>query len=39
MAVDYGLDAPGVVRNFAIAGALLALATVALVVAELPLAP
>ena len=28
--VDYGLDAPGVVRGFAIAGALLAVATVVL---------
>ena len=39
MKVDYGLDAPGVVRGFAIAGVLLALATVAVVVAGLPVAP
>ena len=38
MAVDYGLDAPGVVRNFAIAGALLAVAAVASAVAGAPLA-
>ena len=37
--VDYGLDAPGVVRNFAIAGALLAAATVLFVVAGVPVAP
>jgi arsenite methyltransferase len=39
MKVDYGLDAPGVVRGFAIAGALLAVATVVLLVAGLPIAP
>jgi len=39
MKVDYGLDAPGVVRGFAIAGALLAVATVVLIVAGLPVAP
>jgi arsenite methyltransferase len=37
--VDYGLDAPGVVRNFAIAGALLAVAAAAFVVAGVPFAP
>ena len=37
--VDYGLDAPGVVRGFAIAGAVLAVVTVALVAAGLPVAP
>jgi arsenite methyltransferase len=37
--VDYGLDAPGVVRGFAIAGAVLALVTIVLVVARLPVAP
>jgi arsenite methyltransferase len=39
MQVDYGLDAPRVVRGFAITGALLAVTTVVLVVAGLPLAP
>jgi cyclopropane fatty-acyl-phospholipid synthase-like methyltransferase len=39
MKVDYGLDAPGVVRGFAIAGALLAVATVVLIAAGLPVAP
>jgi SAM-dependent methyltransferase len=39
MKVDYGLDAPGVVRGFAVAGVLLAIATVLLVVAGLPFAP
>lgn len=39
MKVDYGLDAPGVVRGFAIAGAALAVATVLVVVAGLPVAP
>ena len=39
MRVDYGLDAPRVVRGFAIAGALLAVATVVLIVAGLPVAP
>ena len=39
MKVDYGLDAPGVVRGFAIAGVALALVTVVLVVAGLPVAP
>jgi len=33
MGVDYGLDAPGVVRNFAIAGTLLAAGAVVFVVA------
>ena len=37
--VDYGLDAPGVVRGFAIAGAVLAVVTVVLVAAGLPVAP
>src|ERR1700750_2567680 len=37
--VDYGLDAPGVVRGFAIAGAALAVVTVVLVAAGLPVAP
>ena len=31
MKVDYGLDAPGVVRGFAIAGVALAVVTVVLV--------
>ena len=39
MKVDYGLDAPGVVRGFAIAGVILAAATVLLIVAGLPFAP
>jgi len=39
MKVDYGLDAPGVVRGLAVAGVLLAIATVLLVVAGLPVAP
>ena len=39
MKVDYGLDAPGVVRGFAIAGVALAIVTVVLVVAGLPIAP
>ena len=39
MRADYGLDAPGVVRGFAIAGALLAVATVVLAVSGLPVAP
>jgi arsenite methyltransferase len=39
MEVDYGLDAPGVVRGFAIAGVVLAVATVLLIVAGLPVAP
>jgi len=39
MKVDYGLDAPGVVRGFAIAGAVLALVTIVVVVAGLPVAP
>src|SRR5262249_3479132 len=39
MKVDYGLDAPGVVRGFAIAGVLLAAATGVLVGAGLPAAP
>jgi arsenite methyltransferase len=37
--VDYGLDAPGVVRGFAIAGVALALVTIVLVIAGLPIAP
>ena len=37
--VDYGLDAPGVVRGFAIAGAVLAVVTVVLVAGGLPVAP
>ena len=36
MRVDYGLDAPGVVRGFALAGAALAVVTVALVVLGVP---
>jgi arsenite methyltransferase len=39
MAVDYGLDAPGVVRNFAIAGGLLGVAAVLVVLAGVPIAP
>lgn len=39
MQVDYGLDAPGVVRGFAIAGVVLAVATVLVIVAGLPVAP
>jgi arsenite methyltransferase len=37
--VDYGLDAPGVVRGFAIAGAALLAAGVALGVARVPVVP
>jgi arsenite methyltransferase len=39
MTVDYGLDAPGVVRGFAIAGVALAVVTVVLLVAGLPVVP
>jgi arsenite methyltransferase len=39
MRVDYGLDAPGVVRGFAIAGAALAALTVGLVVLGVPALP
>ena len=39
MKADYGLDAPGVVRGFAVAGALLAAAAVLLAVAGVPAAP
>jgi SAM-dependent methyltransferase len=39
MKVDYGLDAPGVVRGFAIAGIALAVLTIVLIVAGLPVAP
>jgi arsenite methyltransferase len=39
MKVDYGLDAPGIVRGFAVAGAALAVATVLVVVAGIPVLP